>query len=183
MLIGLAVWLIIPDTTSLSARRALRQAGLTEVEELRREVCWSFDIQQPGDVPVTPQAVAERLLSIDVLVNYNKHRGRWWLGGLELAAPASDGTGQAWGRLLVEDRDDPEPARMQRILTTRLGFSGVHVRRHGTLWSIGVAAGSDAVRVTEAAAQRLLTNSHGQISEIVGAGPGPNGGNVRPAAR
>ena len=181
MLIGLAVRLIIPDTTALSARRALRQVGLTEVEELRREVCWSFDIQQFGDA-AAPQAVAERLLSTDVLVNYNKHRGRWWLGGLELAAPTGDGTAHVWGRLLVAERDDPEPARMQRILTTRLGFSGVQVRRHGTLWSVGVAAGDDAQRVTRAAAQRLLTNPHGQTSEIIGAGPSPNGGNVRPAA-
>ncbi|HEY8742010.1 MAG TPA: hypothetical protein VIU62_02860 [Chloroflexota bacterium] len=183
MLISLAVRLIIPDTTALSARRALRKAGLNDVQELRREVCWSFDVQEPGVSPATPQAVAERLLSTDVLVNYNKHRGRWWHGGLDRAAPADDGSAHAWGRLLVEDRDDPEPVRMQRILTTRLGLSGIFVRRHGTLWSVGAVVGSDVVRLTNAAAHLLLTNPHGQVGEIVGASPSPNGGNVHPAVR
>lgn len=169
MLIGLAVRLIIPDTTALSARRALRQAGLSGLQDVRREVCWSFAL----DGTAAPQLVAERLLGIDVLVNYNKHRGRWWRGALE-AVPAGDASAYRWGRLLVADRDDQEPARMQRILTARLGLAGLHVRRHATLWSLAFPPADDAARLTQAAAELLLANRHGQVAAVIGAGTSPD---------
>jgi hypothetical protein len=171
MLIGIAVRLIIPDTTAVSARRALQQAGLHDLADLRREVCWGMDIA--AGIPADP--MAERLLTTDVLVNYNKHRGRWWLGSLE-AVPAVEEAPARWGRLLVEDRDDPEPARMQRVLTARLGFAGVGVLRRATLWSIGVPAGLDVARVAQGAADLLLTNPHGQIARVIPPGPAPLGG-------
>jgi hypothetical protein len=177
MLIGLAVRLIIPDTTAVSARRALRQAGLTEMQDLRREVCWTFDVADDQ----APQAVAERLMATDVLVNYNKHRARWWSGTMDAASPPEQPPGLQWGLLLVEDRDDPAPMQMQRVLTTRLGFTGLRVSRRATLWSIGVTIGAPASQVTERAARLLLVNPHGQIGDVLLAGPGPLGGSARPA--
>jgi hypothetical protein len=177
MLIGLAVRLIIPDTTAVSARRALQRAGLTGLLDLRREVCWTFDVADDR----APQGVAERLRATDVLVNYNKHRARWWFGDLDAAAPPEQPPGLQWGLLLVEDRDDPEPARMQRVLTTRLAFTGIQVLRHATLWSLGVTVGTLTAEVTEHAAHLLLLNPHGQIGGAIMAGPGPLGGNAHPA--
>ena len=165
MLLALAVRLIIPDTTALSACRALRQAGLPGLQDLRREMCWGFDL----DATDAPQVAAERLLNIDVLVNYNKHRGRWWRGTLE-AAPESGLTAVRWGRIIVEDRDDPEPDRMQRVLTSRLGLTGVRVRRHATLWSLAFAPTADAARLAQMAADVLLANRHGQIATVVDPG-------------
>lgn len=165
MLIGLAVRLIIPDTTALSARRALRQAGVFGLQDLRREVCWGFDLDEADD----PYVAAERLLSIDVLVNYNKHRGRWWWGALE-AAPANDATAFRWGQLIVEDRDDPEPDRMQRILTERLGITGLRVLRRATLWSLACVTADDAARLAQSAAELLLANRHGQRATLLPTG-------------
>jgi hypothetical protein len=162
MLIGLAVRLIIPDTTALSARRALHQAGLLGLQDLRREVCWGFDLDETDH----PQVIAERLLNVDVLVNYNKHRGRWWRGELE-AAPVTEAVAARWGRIIVEDRDDPEPASMQRVLTSRLRLTGLRVARHATLWSLAFAAGDDADRRTQEAARLLLANRHGQRATLL----------------
>jgi hypothetical protein len=177
MLIGLAVRLIIPDTTAVSARRALQRAGLPELQDLRREVCWTFEVADDR----APQDVAERLMATDVLVNYNKHRARWWVGALDAAAPPEQPPGLQWGLLLVEDRDDPAPPQMQRVLTTRLGFTGLRVLRRATLWSIGVSVGAPPGQVTERAARLLLVNPHGQIGDALLAGPAPLGGSVRPA--
>lgn len=163
MLIGLAVRLIIPDTTAVSARRALQQAGLVELLELRREVCWSFDVEGTQN----PQDVASRLLATDLLVNFNKHRGRWWFGSLDAASPPEQLPTFHWGRLLVEDRDDPAPGQMQQVLTTRLGFAGVRVLRHATLWSVGVGIGAQPNLCTERAAQLLLLNPHGQTGSVL----------------
>lgn len=170
---SLAVRLIIPDTTAVSARQALRQAGLTDLTDIRREMCWSFDVDDSS----VPERVAERLIASDVLVNYNKHRARWWLGSLEgdpAALPQPD-SAEPEGRLLVGDRDDPEPARMQRILTTRLGFSGLEVLRRATLWSISVLAGADVAQATQDAARLLLVNPHGQVAQLITAGPSAQG--------
>lgn len=164
MLISLAVRLIIPDTTSVSAARALRQAGLRELGSLRREVCWEFET----DDDTAPEDLASRLLTADVLVNYNKHRGRWWLGTLE-ACPESAANERAlrWAALLVEDRDNAEPARMQRLLTGRLGFSALRVRRNGTLWWTGVDPSADAGAVADRTAATLLVNRHGQRGRVL----------------
>ena len=172
MLIGLAVRLVIPDTTAVSARQALRQAGLHDLLDLRREECWGFAVDDGN----TPQIIAERLLATDILVNYNKHRGRWWEGPLAAAAPGDESPTQHWGRLLVEDRDDPQPAHMQQMLTARLGYTGIRVLRRATLWSVGVAAGADVARVTQRAADLLLVNTHGQLAQLVSAGSGQYGG-------
>ncbi|MGI8913581.1 MAG: hypothetical protein ACR2JY_07330 [Chloroflexota bacterium] len=177
MLIALAVRLIIPDTTAVSARRALRQAGLTELVELRREVCWGFEVGDAG----AAQDVADRLLATDVLVNYNKHRGRWWAGELAAAQPPQPSVTRQWGALLVADRADPEPGQMQRLLTTRLGFHALRVRERATLWSIGVAGDEDANQVAQRAARLLLANPHGQVARLLTTGPSLDEGNVRPA--
>ncbi|HEV7216144.1 MAG TPA: hypothetical protein VGP33_13600 [Chloroflexota bacterium] len=162
MLIGLAVRLIIPDTTALSARRALHQAGLAGLQDVRREVCWGFDL----DETEAPQIAAERLLNVDVLVNYNKHRGRWWRGELD-AAPMGEAVALRWGRAIVEDRDDPEPASMQRVLTARLRLTGLRVVRHATLWSLAYASTDDVDRRTQDAVRLLLANRHGQRATLL----------------
>ena len=162
MLIGLAVRLIIPDTTALSARQALHRAGLLGLQDVRREVCWAFDLNETE----APHVAAERLLTVDVLVNYNKHRGRWWRGELE-TAPTGDAMAARWGRIIVEDREDPEPDRMQRVLTSRLRLTGLRVVRHATLWSLAFAAGDDADRRTQEAVRLLLANRHGQRATLL----------------
>jgi hypothetical protein len=170
MLIGLAVRLLIPDTTAVSAWRALRQAGLPELVELRREVCWGCDVEDPA----VADAVAGRLLTADVLVNHNKHRGRWWRGPLEaIGSPEAPGGNMRWGGLLVEERDDPEIPRMQALLGRRLGFVGIGIARHGTVWWAGLPVGGDVVGAMERAAELLLVNSHGQTARLVGSSRQP----------
>ena len=171
MLIGIAVRLLIPDTTAVSARRALQGQGLGELRDLRREVCWEFDAE--GDV----EATAARLLRTDVLVNQNKCRARWWRGPLEAAdAAAPAGAALPAACLLVEARDDPELPAMQRVLSARLGFAGLRVLRHATLWLVVGTAGTDGPELARRAARMLLVNPHGQLGTVLGAGPSPVGG-------
>lgn len=166
MLIGLAVRLLIPDTTAASACRALRQGGLPELIELRREVCWGCQVEDPADV----DRVTQRLLSADVLVNHNKHRGRWWRGALEAIGPSeAPDDARRLGGLLVEERDDPEIPRMQALLRSRLGFGGIGIARHGTVWWAVLPTGVDVPRALERAAALLLVNPHGQTARVVGA--------------
>lgn len=174
MLISLAVRLLIPDTTASTARRALQAHGLDQLTELRREVGWSFAVE--AEQPALVAALAERLIAADVLVNQNKERARWWTGPLEAATPplAAGSAGPRWAAVLVEDRDDGEIARMQRLLTSRLGFTDLEVARHGTLWWVGAPAAEDAV--ARLAAERLLANPHGQTYTVLSGGPSPVGG-------
>lgn len=174
MLISLAVRLLIPDTTASTARRALQGHGLEGLAELRREVGWSFVVE--AEQPALVAALAGRLIAADVLVNQNKERARWWAGPLDAAtSPLAAGTGgMQWAAVLVEDRDDGLIARMQRLLTTRLGFEGLEVARHGTLWWVG--APPDVDSVARLAAERLLANPHGQTYAVLPGGPSPVGG-------
>lgn len=174
MLISLAVRLLIPDTTASTARRALQGHGLEQLAELRREVAWSFAVE--AEQPALVAAVAERLIAADVLVNQNKERARWWAGPLDAASPPlAAGSGWLpWAAVLVEDRDDGQIARMQRLLTARLGFEGLEVARHGTLWWVGALTDVDSV--ARLAAERLLANPHGQTYVVLPSGPSPVGG-------
>ncbi|GEM_PF-1865063 len=162
MLISLAVRLLIPDTTAISALRSLRQQSLAALLELRREVCWGFDIA--SDV----EAAVDRLLRTDVLVNQNKHRVRWWAGDLELA-PSVNGAGLLHAAsVLVESRDDPDVPAMQQLLSRRLGFADLRVVRHGTLWHVVTADGGSSATLARHAIDALLANPHGQIATLLG---------------
>lgn len=173
---GLAVRLLIPDTTALTAQRALERQGLSELTDLRREVCWGFEVETPSAEDLA--ALAGRLGAADVLANQNTQRPRWWRGPLEAAvADFPFGAGVAcWAGLLVEDRDDPMPAHMQRLLTTRLGFREVQIRRHATLWWVRTDSGPDTLEVAARAGELLLANPHGQTARVLPERPNPVGG-------
>lgn len=172
-MISLAVRLLIPDAAAVSARRALQAHGLRQLADLQREQGWSFDADnvEASDA----EQIATRLLTADVIVNQNKHRARWWLGTLEQAVEQERALDDSVACLLVETRDDPDIPALQRLLTARLGFKGLRVVRHATLWWVGGAAPAEPPEVAKQAASGLLVNVHGQTVTVLVRGPSPVG--------
>ncbi len=162
--ITIAVRLIIPDTAAITARRALTRAGLATLDGLAREVCWTVTSRE-----LSAEACAQRLMNVDVIVNRNKHRARWWLGALE-QAPLLPGErdGQRTALLLVESYEAAEVPWLQHILSERLRLAGVNVERQATLWHVRALAGTSASEVAMQAASALLANPHAQRASLFG---------------
>jgi hypothetical protein len=135
------------------------------IHQLSRELAWEFDtaeLPQP-----TAEALARRLTQTDVLVNFNKHRARWWIGPINEAPFPRPAPSQCIAGLLVSNRDDSEAHRILHILQHRLGFYEISAARHATLWWITTAKQSNPIPIATYARDMLLANPASQEATVL----------------
>ena len=135
----LFVRLKVVDTTALTALTAIQEMGFKEVVDVKRDLYYAFE---------SSSDVSKELVSVDVLVNANKHAARF----------SADVKGVG---ILVTDMDD-DCGALLHTLTERLGISGIsHVTR-GVFWTLQFKDGVEGKEIAEKIARGLLSNEHYQ---------------------
>lgn len=160
MEIEMAVRLLVPDTTAITAFHAIEKMGIKSVRKLTREDYYRFGCE--GDF----EKLSAKLGKTDIIVNANKHRYEARRPG----EPIGDGfPGLRTVRVIVYDTDRNDGGLLS-ILRDRLGFSGVKSVEKGLLWSLGIESGSEeeAEGIARDVAEGLLSNKHYQSYNLIG---------------
>jgi len=141
MKLELYVWLIIPDTTAITAFHTLKRMGFA-VKSVKRRDYYSFEVDDKA------KDFSEKISKVDVLVNANKHRH---------AINKCDGQG-----VLVLVQDLEKPFGLLKTLKERLGFTEIKDMEKGVLWELGCSK-KDAEKI----AKELLCNEHYQSYRLI----------------
>ncbi len=141
--IELFVRLVIPDTTAITTKFALADAGYA-IEDVKRWDYYTIYVKKGTDI----KALKERLRRCDVLVNANKHRAEFDLATFKYRKVIIKKRGEAGGLLTV--------------LKKRLGFREVEAMETGTCWSL---IGKEGKGLPEKEiAESILMNEHYQYA-------------------
>jgi phosphoribosylformylglycinamidine (FGAM) synthase PurS component len=160
MEIEMTVRLLVPDTTALTAFRAIEKMGIKSVRKLMREDYYKFGCE--GDF----EKLSAKLGKTDIIVNANKHR----YNARRPGGPMGEGfPGLRTVRVIVYDTENNDGGLLP-ILRDRLGFSGVNSVEKGVLWSLGIECKSkeEAEGIARDVAEGLLSNKHYQSYNLIG---------------
>ena len=149
----LYVWLMIPDTTAITAFYTLKKMGF-DVKSVRRKDYYSFEVDNNM---VTE--FSKKIGHIDILVNANKHR--YLISGdkgVEMGEEKENKPG--FVSVLVQDFE--KPTGLLNTLKQRLGFSEIKDMEKGTLWQLECSK-EDAEKI----ARELLCNENYQGFRVI----------------
>ena len=144
MKVELFVGLKVPDTTALTALQTLHQLDFKHVTSVDRKEYYSFTVD--GNV----DAFKKKIITVDVLVNANKHT-------VDFSLDVKGGVA-----VLIMGRDDSCEGLLH-TLTERLGLTEISSLQKGVVWVFHGASKKDA----EAIGKKLLYNEHFQEFQIL----------------
>ncbi len=163
--IELTVSLKIPDTTAITAFRALQKMGITELKRLKRDDYYKFraDSDDFGKV-------AEELGKTDIIVNANKHSHHVKPAGKPFPAERDDLVSI---RVLVKDIQNSGPGLMS-VMRERLGMKYIGSAETGVLWTMGFGCERDrAWKLARDIGNKFLANLNYQEATFLDSEGGP----------
>lgn len=162
--IDMTVGLKIPDTTAITAFKALQRMGIKELKSLKRHQYYRFRVS--GD----PSSAAEQLGRTDIIVNANKNTF--------FTKPAGDpfpqeDTGLFTIRVLVKDLENSDRG-LPQVMRQRLGMGFVESAETGVLWTMGFDAERErAWKIARDLGNRFFANLNYQEARFLESAGGP----------
>ncbi|MBI2107957.1 hypothetical protein HYT54_02420 [Candidatus Woesearchaeota archaeon] len=141
MLVGLK----IPDTTAITALRALHKMGLKGIKSAARENYYKFHIE------ADEAKFKNDISKADIIVNANKNYFKF---GIE----KSD-------RISVLVKDMGEGSGLLKLLQERLGFKNIKKMENGIWWTLEIEGSRK--EIAKKAAEGLLHNGNYQEYSII----------------
>jgi phosphoribosylformylglycinamidine cyclo-ligase len=162
--IEMTVGLKIPDTTAITAFKALQRMGIKELKSLKRSQYYRFRVS--GD----PSRAAEQLGKTDIIVNANKNTF--------FTKPAGDpfpqeDSGLFTIRVLVKDMENNDRG-LPQVMRERLGMGFIDSVETGVLWTMGFDAERErAWKVARDLGNRFFANLNYQEAKFLESTGGP----------
>jgi phosphoribosylformylglycinamidine (FGAM) synthase PurS component len=158
--IELVVNLKIPDTTTITAFRTLKEMGFNELTNMKRKDYYRFTVRAKNNTEL--DEFAKKITKVDVLVNNNKHEARVSLISNKLSLN-KEYINNKNIIILIKDIDD-ENFGLFSTLKNRLGFRNIEKIEKGVLWELGIDEKDKNKRleIVRRIINNLLMNKHYQ---------------------
>ena len=150
--IELIVGLKIPDTTAITALDTIKRIGFDKVRELIREDYYKFSISDENNFK-------GKISKVDILVNANKNNFKF-----DIEKKQSESS-----EVIVSVKNiGDENEGLLSTLKNNLDFKNIQKIEKKVLWTLVIDADdSEAKKIAENIANRLLVNQHYQEFEIL----------------
>lgn len=152
--IELFVRLVIPDTTAITTFHTLKKLGFKELEKIKREDYYYFEVDSDFD------SFVKKITKVDVIINVNKHKFRIKLAGEE---PETNNVAY----VIVKNIDNG--GGLLNLLKNRFGFKEIKALATGTFWTLhfNILDKEKINELTKKISETLLYNKHYQEIKII----------------